>query len=330
MNKFRTLAVTFKRKWIILTLIIVLAVGSILYGLANRYLIRHVEVVVSDEKSSAATTSESNTTATDTTVSDATVSDADASYDDWNYTSDDVQIKIDQVETGSGSDQITYYVADVVLSDSSSLSAAFADDSFGTNITEDTSDIAASKNAIFAINGDYYGFRDDGVIIRNGTVYRDNPVRDAMALFEDGTMKTYDETETSSSELLEEGVTNTLSFGPILIQDGEITGDFSSVQIDNNFGNRSIQDANPRTAIGMIEPNHYVFVVVDGRAEGYSRGMTLNELAQLMSDLGATEAYNLDGGGSSTMYFMGRVVNNPQGRNKERGVSDILYIKESD
>ncbi|MNE97412.1 hypothetical protein D3C80_1957570 [compost metagenome] len=56
--------------------------------------------------------------------------------------------------------------------------------------------------------------------------------------------------------------------------------------------------------------------------------MTLTELADLMQDLGATEAYNLDGGGSSTMYFMGRVVNNPQGKNQERGVSDILYIKE--
>ncbi|MNP65019.1 hypothetical protein D3C76_1605730 [compost metagenome] len=78
----------------------------------------------------------------------------------------------------------------------------------------------------------------------------------------------------------------------------------------------------------MIAPNHYVFVVVDGRNEGYSRGMTLTELADLMQDLGATEAYNLDGGGSSTMYFMGRVVNNPQGKNQERGVSDILYIKE--
>jgi exopolysaccharide biosynthesis protein len=141
-------------------------------------------------------------------------------------------------------------------------------------------------------------------------------------------MQTYDEEEVSSSELLAEGATNTLSFGPILIQDGKIVSDFSNVKIDTNFGNRSIQNANPRTAIGMIAPNHYVFVVVDGRKEGYSRGMTLTELADVMAGLGATEAYNLDGGGSSTMYFMGRVVNNPLGKNQERGVSDILYIKE--
>ncbi|ANY70293.1 exopolysaccharide biosynthesis protein [Paenibacillus sp. BIHB 4019] len=306
-----------KRIWLIAAIVTLLGVGSLTYGLADRYLIKHVEVVVTDN--TAASTSSNETAAT---------TDVQATSDDWNYTSDDIQIKINQVQTGSGSDLITYYVADVTVKDASSLRSAFADNSFGTNIVEDTSVIASSNHAIFAINGDYYGFRDDGVIIRNGTVYRDEPVRDALALLNDGTIQTYDETETSSSDLLAEGVTNTLSFGPILIQDGKITSDFSNVKIDTNFGNRSIQNANPRTAIGMIAPNHYVFVVVDGRKEGYSRGMTLTELADVMAGLGATEAYNLDGGGSSTMYFMGRVVNNPLGKNQERGVSDILYIGE--
>ncbi|MDN4604074.1 phosphodiester glycosidase family protein [Paenibacillus sp. F6_3S_P_1C] len=309
-----------RRKWMIVTLVIILGLGTVIYSLANRYLIRHVEVVVADDNTATASSDS-------TTTTEVNATEVNATSDDWSYSSDDMQVKINKVQTGSGSDQITYYVADVQLSDASSLRSALADNSFGTNITENTSEIAAANNAIFAINGDYYGFRDDGVIIRNGTVYRDDPVRDAMALFSDGTMKTYNETEVSSSELLAEGATNTLSFGPILIQDGEIVSDFSSVKIDNNFGNRSIQDANPRTAIGMIAPNHYVFVVVDGRQDD-SRGMTLAELADVMKGLGATEAYNLDGGGSSTMYFMGRVVNNPLGKNQERGVSDILYLKE--
>jgi len=309
-----------KRIWLTASMVVVLGLGTVVYSLADRYLIRHVEVVVAADNTAQASSSTDVTTAT---------AEANANYDDWNYSSDSLDININKVQTGSGSDQITYYVADVVMKDSSSLQAALADNSFGTNITEDTSDIAAANNAIFAINGDYYGFRNDGVIIRNGTLYRDEPVRDAMALLSDGTMKTYSETDVTSSELLAEGATNTLSFGPILVKDGEITSDFSHVEIDKNFGNRSIQDANPRTAIGMIAPNHYVFVVVDGRQQD-SRGMTLAELAQTMKDLGATEAYNLDGGGSSTMYFMGRVVNNPLGKNSERGVSDILYLKESE
>ncbi|AIQ16984.1 exopolysaccharide biosynthesis protein [Paenibacillus sp. FSL H7-0357] len=309
---------SFKRKLLIVMIVVLLSLGTVIYSLADRYLIEHVEVVVADDTATAGVSTAAATVAAE----------VNATSDDWSYSSDDIQIQIDQVQTGSGSDQITYFVADVVLKEASSLRSAFAESSFGTNIIEDTSEIASSNNAVFAINGDYYGFREDGVIIRNGTVYRDDPVRDAMALFDDGTMKTYDEEEISSSDLLAQGATNTLSFGPILIQDGNIVSDFSSVKIDRNFGNRSIQNANPRTAIGMIAPNHYVFVVVDGRSEGYSRGMTLAELAAVMSDLGATEAYNLDGGGSSTMYFMGRVVNNPLGKNQERGVSDILYIKE--
>ncbi|WP_410771215.1 phosphodiester glycosidase family protein [Fontibacillus sp. BL9] len=299
----------------------ILGVGAIIYGLADRYLIQHVEVVVEDQGST-------ETGPNAGSAGSAGGTSARAESDDWSYNSDNIQIQIDQVQTGSGSDRITYFVADVTMKNAASLLSAFADNSFGRNITENTSDIAADNDAIFAINGDYYGFRSDGVIIRNGTLYRDEPARTALALLDDGTMKSYEETEVDSASLLDEGVIQTLSFGPVLIKDGEVQGNFDHVKIDTNFGNRSIQDANPRTGIGMIAPNHYVFVVVDGRKTGYSRGMTLDEFAQVFADLGCTEAYNLDGGGSSTMYFMGRVVNSPQGKNRERGVSDILYVKE--
>ena len=92
------------------------------------------------------------------------------------------------------------------------------------------------------------------------------------------------------------------------------------------MGNHSIQGYQPRTAIGMIAPGHVVFVVVDGRSSGYSRGMTLPELARTMKDLGCEVAYNLDGGGSSALWFNGDVRNRPQGSDKERGTSDIVYL----
>lgn len=298
-----------------LTLLLLL-IGGVLYSLADRYLIEHVEVKITAEETPVAA---ANNSASDI---------EQVEQDDWNYSSEDTTIQISKVETGSGSDKITYYVADVQLEQADLLQSAFAKNAFGRNITENTSTIAAANNAIFAINGDYYGFRDDGVIIRNGTLYRDEPTRDALALLSDGTMKSYNEEQLSSSDLLAEGVTQTYSFGPILVKDGTVVDDFDKVVIDTNFGNRSIQGSNPRTGIGMIAPNHYVFIVVDGRNENYSKGMTLSEFAQVFKDLGATEAYNLDGGGSSTMYFMGRVVNNPQGKQQERGVSDILYIAE--
>lgn len=86
--------------------------------------------------------------------------------------------------------------------------------------------------------------------------------------------------------------------------------------------------SNPRTAIGIIDDNHYVFVVSDGRTSE-SEGLTLYELATFMKSLNVKTLYNLDGGGSSTMYFNGEVINNPTTNGKkitERSVSDIVYI----
>ena len=88
------------------------------------------------------------------------------------------------------------------------------------------------------------------------------------------------------------------------------------------------KSSNPRTAIGMVEENHYVFVVSDGRTS-QSQGLSLYKLAEFMESLGVQTAYNLDGGGSSTLWFNGQVVNNPttNGRQiQERSVSDIVYI----
>ncbi len=309
--------------------LIVGVVGIILFSLADRYLIEHVELDLSEQTATSPTSEgivAEPVVLHNTAIPQTTSTPAPVISDDWNYTSESVSIQINQVSTGSGENTVTYYVADVTLSDATTLASAFAENQFGTNIIEFTSQIAANNNAIFAVNGDYYGFRQDGIVIRNGIVYRDEPARVGAAFYQDGSMKIFDETQTSAAELLEQGVWNTLSFGPALIVDSQVVDFEGRVQIDNNVGNHSIQGSNPRTGIGIIAPNHYVFVVVDGRSKGYSRGVTLDEFAQIFADLGCTDAYNLDGGGSSTMYFMGRVVNNPLGRNKERGTSDILYI----
>jgi exopolysaccharide biosynthesis protein len=130
----------------------------------------------------------------------------------------------------------------------------------------------------------------------------------------------------TADELLDGGVRNTLSFGPALVVDSVPVTDFSGVEIDKNFGLRSIQGLNPRTGLGMITPGHYVFIVVDGRSAGYSKGMTLEDFAQVFANYGCSVAYNLDGGGSSSMYFNGRIVNDPLGKGQERGTSDVVAV----
>lgn len=300
------------------------ATGGTAWAL-DRFVIPHV--VVSDVAAYEAAQSGSGTAASATASADD-ATDAEATTPvttDTTYTSDDAAITITRRTEGSGDDTVTAYVADITLSDATTLRSAFANNQFGENITAKVSDIAAANDAVFAVNGDYYGFRSSGIVIRNGVVYRDDGAREGLAFFTDGSVEVYDETQTTAADLVAEGVWNTLSFGPALVEDGTVVSGIDEVEIDTNIGNHSIQGEQPRTAIGVIDANHIVIVVVDGRDPGYSRGVTLTELADIMVSLGATTAYNLDGGGSSEMWFDGAVVNQPS-NGGERATSDILYI----
>lgn len=303
-------------------LALTLTLGGATAWALDRYVVEHVEIAdvaayEADQASDAGTEGASSGASSGRAVS------ADAST-----SSDGTSVSVRQVVEGSGDDTVTYYVADVVLGDATDLRSAFAQNAFGQNVTEKTSDIAADNDALLAINGDYYGFRSTGIVIRNGVVYRDEGAREGLAFYRDGTVEVYDETATTAQELVDAGVWNTLSFGPALLDDGEVVDGIDEVEVDTNVGNHSIQGEQPRTAVGVVDENHLVFVVVDGRSTGYSRGVTMTGLAEIMRGLGATTAYNLDGGGSSTMYYDGELVNDPLGRGAERGTSDILYVGE--
>lgn len=215
------------------------------------------------------------------------------------------------------------YVAEVRLSSPEYLKTALAENAYGRNLKEKTSHMAQEHNAILAINGDFYGARERGYVLRNGVLYRESVAQEQedLVIYADGSLEIIQESEISAQALLEKGAQQILSFGPGLIIDGEI-----SVTAEDEVG--KAKSSNPRTALGIVEELHYLFVVSDGRTEE-SRGLSLLELAEFMQELGAKTAYNLDGGGSSTMVFRGETVNNPTtgGRgSKERSVSDIVYI----
>lgn len=220
--------------------------------------------------------------------------------------------------------ETTIYVADITLTDPADLQTAFAEDTFGKNITETTSNIAEAKNAILAINGDFYGAQNSGYVIRNGVLYRDtlrSASQEDLVIYKDGSMKIIQEGDITAKQLLEDGALQVLSFGPGLISEGEVI-----VTSEDEVG--KAMASNPRTAIGVIDTNHYVMVVSDGRTDE-SEGLTLYQLANFMESLGVSTAYNLDGGGSSTMVFQGEIMNQPvsnRSNTGERSVSDIVYI----
>ena len=224
--------------------------------------------------------------------------------------------QIDIVLTTMRVENTTVYVADL-------LKTALAGNTYARNLTETTSVQAANAGAILAINGDYYGAQERGYVLRNGVLYRASAQSgtDALVIGADGNFRIITEGETSADTLVREGAWQVLTFGPALINGGQVT-----VSSSDEVGRA--MTSNPRTAIGQISEGHYLLVASDGRTKE-SAGLSLRQLAELMQSLGAQIAYNLDGGGSSTMVFQGRVVNNPttNGRSiRERSVSDIVYI----
>ena len=257
-------------------------------------------------------------TTTDTKAAEEAA--ASATTTDTSYSDDNIQVSL----TEKTVENTQVYIADITVSSSDYLKTAFAQNTYGTNVTAKTSVTAAENHAILAVNGDYYGANSTGYVIRNGVVYRDTVREDSsngdLAIYKDGSFKIIYEDEISADQLVKDGVVNLLAFGPSLVEDGEIT-------VDTNSEVGQSMASNPRTAIGIIDENHYIIVVSDGRTSE-SEGLSLYQLAEVMKSYGVKTAYNLDGGGSSTLYFNGQVMNKPttNGTISERAVSDIVYI----
>lgn len=215
------------------------------------------------------------------------------------------------------------YVADIRLSGSEYLKTALAQSTYGRNIKAKTSQIAADCDAILAINGDFYGSQTKGYVLRNGVLYREIAAgtdQEDLVIWADGSFEIITEGTVSAADLASEGAQQILSFGPALVKDG-IVAVSSGEEVDKAMA------SNPRTAIALLDSLHYLMVVADGRTS-QSQGLSLYQLALFLQEMGVKTAYNLDGGGSSTMVFNGEVINHPttNGAIKERSVSDIVYI----
>ena len=242
------------------------------------------------------------------------------------HESETLRINIDQWHYEYKKHDLRFFVAHIYVNDPAQLQTAFANEQYNKTFVEATSDIAARHDAVLAVNGDYYNYKDDtGLIIRNGTLYRDKKgTRDYLLVMEDGSFETIykkDYEPGHGEAYIAQGVQQSFFFGPILVDDGNAVEIYEKYMISTSDETRE-----PRTAIGWAGGNHYIFIVADGRRDGWSeKGITLQELQQVFVQEGALVAYNLDGGGSATLVFEGERLNQASG-SRERPVSDIVYI----
>lgn len=295
-----------KRKYVFGIIYSLFLIGLITYVLLDTFVIPKVGVVVDNN-----IVNENNDTSL---VNNDSIN---ATITDTSYTDANISINI----TTERNYDTNIYIVDIKLSSIDYLKTAFASNTFGRNITAKTSSIASSNGAILAINGDYYGFRTSGFVLRNGTIYRSTSNNsEDLVIYNNGSFGIVEEDSTNLNNLLNNGALQVFSFGPALVKN-------SVLSVTSNSEVAMAKSSNPRTAIGIIDNLHYIIVVSDGRTST-SEGLSLYELASVLKEEGCVTAYNLDGGGSSTLWFNGNVINNPTDGNSlgERKISDIIYV----
>ena len=171
-------------------------------------------------------------------------------------------------------------------------------------------------------DGYYFPAPETYVPTGPGVLYRSVPSEDVsgqlFVIYRDGTIKVYPpRTELDLEEIMHHGAWQGFCFGPTLLD--EQGGVLPEYRKSNH---------EPRTIIGMVEPGHYMFIVVDGRQDGYSEGMSITGIGHLCNELGLTAAYNLDGGRTTYMTFLGQTANQPE--RGGRSTSDIVYVADID
>ncbi len=226
----------------------------------------------------------------------------------WVYRSDILSVEarreVITVSEGWAKDQpVTCYIAHVYTRDYDSFYPTFADNRKNGLVRADPVDMALRHKSVIWCTGDNLiqsESEQKGVLIRDGRVYSQNRAKNVMAYYPDTmAFKIFSIRDTDAMTLWESGAQNVFSFqwGPDLIVDGQI----SAGAVKNQ--------RNPRCGVGMVEPGHYVIFVADGRQPGYSVGLMLNEMAELMLNEGCTQAFNLDGGISTSLIFLGVKLN---------------------
>ena len=210
-------------------------------------------------------------------------------------------------------------VARVKIADPSQLRTAMAA-RYGTTGTVLPDRLARRANAVLAINGDFFNFNSTGYLVRQGKLYRDktNESLDVLIIDENADFHILIDPTPEQTHGFEGTIVNSFNFGPALVKDGEIVHTTKKLNV-------GLDKETQRMGIGQVGPLEYICVATEGPEQKGSDGLTIPEFAQLMKDLGAVQAYNLDGGSSSAMMLGGEKIN-ARSSKKMRPICDILYF----
>lgn len=250
------------------------------------------------------------------------------------YLSKDLAVHIRRFTGWFNRKKIIWYLSDIRFAPPQHFRAYLANPA-RARVKGRPAEIALREKLVYAQNGDLFAFRMEnkeraGLIIRNGKVIGEEtytkpvakiPPLDELSLYEDGHIEMRTPGLMSAQQYLEAGALDVLAFGPVLLKDGQ-----KDSRLDTSFTHRE-----PRSAIGVIAPGHFVGIMVEGRNK-QSAGVPLRFVAERLLEAGCSEAFTLDGGQTAAMLFMGEYVMSPgvyNGFHKVRRQQDVIGIGSS-
>ena len=244
----------------------------------------------------------------------------------------DIQIELtywtqdlEQVEA-PGKDTTTVMSARVKLTDVSQFRTGFAN-KYPSKQARHVNDMTKRFKAVMGINGDYCLYHEQGIVVRNGQTLRMRPHkgRDELIVDESGDFHLITETTQAKWDEYVSGggtVLHAFCFGPALVVDGTPIDSLDDITIDNGKGKKA-----QRMVIGQIGPLEYLILTNEGpeSTSPKSVGFDLVQMANLCVKFGLDNAYNLDGGSSSTISLNNQKINSPSSH-KNRMVGDCIWF----
>lgn len=238
--------------------------------------------------------------------------------DNGGYHDDSLDVRVETFRQHDTTVMAVY----VKIAHPSQLRTATAATKYPSKRVMPVSKMLERAGGVVGINGDYFSYHSDGIVVRNGVTLRERPNkgRDTLIIDENGDFTILHPTSKDNYAAFDKKVIHAFCFGPGLVIDGEPLTDLKTVMLDCGKGRKT-----QRIVIGQTGPLEYLILTCEGPENKDSVGMDLLQMAQLCKDMGMINAYNLDGGSSCTVVLNNQKINALSSR-KVRSVSDAIWF----